>query len=448
MTSSERIDSRNARTKNLESLWMPFTHNRLFKKTPRLIEKASGMYYETPDGHKILDGISGLWCSNVGHNHVKISEAVKNQLDILDFSPPFQVGHPLGFELATELTKVAPESLNHVFFTNSGSEACDTAMKIALAYHQGRGEEERYRFVGREKGYHGVGFGGISVGGMGANRNAFKKVLLPETQHIPHTHNLSEMAFSKGQPKWGAHLADDLDELLKVNGASRVAGVILEPMQGSAGVIVPPCGYLERIRAICDQHNVLLIFDEVITGFGRLGEWFSPDRFGVVPDMITFAKGVTSGVVPLGGVLVSDQVFESLMVGPEHLIEFFHGYTYSGHPLACAAGIAAMAVYQDDDLFSKARVLELELERQIHSLEGEPHVIDIRNLGVAGAIEFSPKLNRPSVRAMEIFQQCFERGLMVRYTGDIIAIGPALIASESEIEFIIETIREVLRNLA
>ena len=445
---SDKSDGHQTAANNLEALWMPFTHNRLFKKKPRLIEKAAGMYYETPDGRKVLDGISGLWCSNVGHNHPRISEAVKSQLDVLDFSPPFQVGHGLGFELANELIKVAPPSMDHVFFTNSGSEACDTAMKIALAYHQGRGEESRYRFIGREKGYHGVGFGGISVGGMDANRKLYKKALLPETKHICHTHNLSEMAFSKGQPKWGAHLADDLEELLKEGAASEVAAVIIEPMQGSAGVIVPPDGYLEKIRAICDRHNVLLIFDEVITGFGRLGEWFSPDRFGVVPDMITFAKGVTSGVIPLGGVLVSDQVFESIMVGPEHIVEFFHGYTYSGHPLACAAGIAAMKVYRDEDLFSKARLLEQELQSQIHTLQGEPHVIDIRNLGMAGAIEFSGKLNQPSVRAMEIFQKCFERGLMVRYTGDIIAIGPALVASEKEIEFIIETIRAVVRELA
>lgn len=448
MEFSNNADEDRAIADNLEALWMPFTHNRLFKKKPRLIEKASGMYYETSDGRKVLDGISGLWCSNVGHNHPKISEAVKSQLDVLDFSPPFQVGHGLGFELANELIKVAPESINHVFFTNSGSEACDTAMKIALAYYRVLGEDRRYRFIGREKGYHGVGFGGISVGGIDANRNYYKKALLPDTKHICHTHNLSEMAFSKDQPRWGAHLADDLEELLKGNTASEVAGVIVEPMQGSAGVIVPPDGYLEKIRAICDRHNVLLIFDEVITGFGRLGEWFSPDRFGVVPDMITFAKGVTNGVIPLGGVLVNDQVFQSIMVGPEHLVEFFHGYTYSGHPLACAAGIAAMEVYRDEDLLSKARRLEQELEHHIHTLQGEPHVVDIRNLGMACAVEFSSKPDQPPVRAMEIFQKCFERGLMIRYTGDIIAIGPALVASTKEIEFIIETIREVVRDLA
>ena len=432
----------------LEALWMPFTHNRFFKKNPRLVEKASGMYYETPEGGKVLDGISGLWCSNVGHNHAAISDAIKSQLDVLDFSPPFQIGHKLGFQLASELTKVAPESFNHVFFTNSGSEACDTAMKIALAYHQVLGDGERYRFIGREKGYHGVGFGGISVGGIEANRKAFQKVLLPGTRHIRHTHNLSQMAFSRGQPKWGAHLANDLEELLEGSGGSTIAGVVLEPMQGSAGVIVPPSGYLEKIRALCDRYNVLLIFDEVITGFGRLGGWFSPDRFGVVPDMITFAKGVTNGVVPLGGVMVNDKVFDAMMVGSEHLIEFFHGYTYSGNPLACAAGIATMSVYQDEQLFAKAKDLERELEQRIHSLAGEPHIIDIRNLGVAAAIELAPKPHQPSIRAMEVFQSCFERGLMVRYTGDIIAIGPALIATEDEIEFIVETLREVLRIVA
>ena len=431
----------------LESLWMPFTHNRLFKKDPRLIERALGMYYQTSDGHRVLDAISGLWCSNAGHRHPTIVQAVKDQLDELDFSAPFQVGHPKAFALAEAISEVSPLGLNHVFLTSSGSEACDTALKIALAYHQVTGESRKTRFVGREKGYHGVGFGGISVGGIDSNKKAFRASLLPDTLHLPHTHNLSKMAFSKGQPIWGAHLADNLEMLIKENGAETIAGVIVEPMQGSAGVIVPPQGYLERLRSICDLHQVLLIFDEVITGFGRLGEWFSSDRFGAIPDMITFAKGITSGVVPLGGVLVRDDIYNELMVGPDHLVEFFHGYTYSGHPLACAAGVAAIDVYKRENLLAQARKLEIELENSVHSLRNEAHVIDIRNIGMAAAIEFEPRNNEPSIRAMEIFKYCFDHGVMVRYTGDIIAIGPALVCNPEEIEVIIETIRAAIRTV-
>lgn len=429
----------------LESLWMPFTHNRMFKKDPRLVERALGMYYQTSDGRRVLDAISGLWCSNAGHRHPKIVQAVKDQLDELDFAAPFQSGHPKAFALAEAIRRVSPIGLNHVFLTSSGSEACDTALKIALAYHQVIGGSRKTRFVGREKGYHGVGFGGISVGGISSNQEAFKASLLPGTMHLPHTHNLSKMAFSKGQPLWGAHLADNLELLIKENGAETIAAVIVEPMQGSAGVIVPPQGYLEKLRSICDMHHVLLIFDEVITGFGRLGEWFSPNRFGVIPDMITFAKGVTSGVVPLGGVLVRDEIYHELMTGPDHLVEFFHGYTYSGHPLACAAGLAAINVYEEEGLLVQARKLEIELENAVHSLRNEAHIIDIRNIGMAAAIEFEMRDDQPSLRAMEMFKYCFDHGVMVRYTGDIIAIGPALVCDSEEIEVIVETVRAAIR---
>ncbi|MBI2799974.1 MAG: aspartate aminotransferase family protein [Gammaproteobacteria bacterium] len=429
----------------LEALWMPFTHNRLFKKQPRLVVQADGMYYTTVDGRRVLDGLSGLWCSNAGHRHPKIVEAVKRQLDVLDYAPPFQTGHDRAFELATALTTTVGRGFDHVFFANSGSEAVDTALKIALAYHRARGEASRFRLLGRAKGYHGVGFGGISVGGMVANRKAFASALLPGVDHLPHTHDLAHMAYSRGQPTWGAHLADELERLVQLHDASTIAALIIEPMQGSAGVIVPPLGYLERIRELCAHHGILLIFDEVITGFGRMGSLFSADRFGVVPDLIAFAKGVTSGVVPLGGVLVKTAIYDAFMTGPEHLVEFFHGYTYSGHPLACAAGVAALEVYQQEGLFERARALEPVLADAIHSLRGEPHVIDTRNLGLAAAVEFEPRAGAASLRAMEIFHHCFDHGAMVRYTGDIIAIGPALIISETQIAQLIDLVRTAIR---
>ena len=429
----------------LEPLWMPFTHNRLFKKQPRLVVQADGMYYTTADGRRILDGLSGLWCSNAGHRHPKIVEAVKHQLDVLDYAPPFQTGHDRAFELARALTTATGRGFDHVFFANSGSEAVDTALKIALAYHQARGAASRFRLLGRAKGYHGVGFGGISVGGMVANRKAFASALLPGVDHLPHTHDLAHMAYSRGQPIWGAHLADELERLVQLHDASTIAALIIEPMQGSAGVIVPPLGYLERIRELCTRHGILLIFDEVITGFGRMGSLFSADRFGVVPDLIAFAKGITSGVVPLGGVLVKKEIYDAFMTGPEHLVEFFHGYTYSGHPLACAAGVAALEVYQREGLFARADALEPVLADAIHSLRGEPHVIDTRNLGLAAAVEFEPRAGAASMRAMDIFHHCFDHGAIVRYTGDIIAIGPALIISETQIAQLIDLIRTAIR---
>lgn len=429
----------------LEPLWMPFTHNRLFKKQPRLVVQADGMYYTTADGRRILDGLSGLWCSNAGHRHPKIVEAVKHQLDVLDYAPPFQTGHDRASELARALTTATGRGFDHVFFANSGSEAVDTALKIALAYHRARGAASRFRLLGRAKGYHGVGFGGISVGGMVANRKAFASALLPGVDHLPHTHDLAHMAYSRGQPIWGAHLADELERLVQLHDASTIAALIIEPMQGSAGVIVPPLGYLERIRELCTRHGILLIFDEVITGFGRMGSLFSADRFGVVPDLIAFAKGITSGVVPLGGVLVKKEIYDAFMTGPEHLVEFFHGYTYSGHPLACAAGVAALEVYQREGLFERVDALEPVLADAIHSLRGEPHVIDTRNLGLAAAVEFEPRAGAASMRAMDIFHHCFDHGAMVRYTGDIIAIGPALIISETQIAQLIDLIRTAIR---
>lgn len=433
---------------DLEALWMPFTHNRFFKKEPRLVVGAEGMHYTTADGRQILDGLSGLWCCNAGHRHPAIVAAVKAQLDRLDYSTPFQSMHDRAFELATRIAALAPADLNHVFFTNSGSEAVDTALKIALAYHRARGEGGRFRFIGRAKGYHGVGFGGISVGGMVANRKAFAPALLPGVDHLPHTHDLEQMAFSRGMPTWGAHLADELEKLVQLHDASTIAAVIVEPMQGSAGVIVPPLGYLERLREICTRHGILLIFDEVITGFGRMGHYFAADRFGVTPDIITFAKGVNSGMVPLGGALVRDAIHDAFMAGPEHLIEFFHGYTYSGHPLACAAGVAALDVFRDEGLMDRARALEPVLETLVHELRDEPHVIDIRNLGLAAAIELAPRPGEPTRRAMEVFHHCFDQGAMVRYTGDIIALGPAPVATTSQLEQIVGLVKSALRRVA
>jgi beta-alanine--pyruvate transaminase len=432
---------------DLEALWLPFTHNRFFKREPRLVVEAAGMHYTTADGRRIVDGLSGLWCCNAGHRHPKIVEAVTRQLGRLDYSPPFQTMHDKGFELASALAALAPPGLDHVFFANSGSEAVDTALKIALAYHRARGEGGRFRLIGREKGYHGVGFGGISVGGIVANRKAFAPALLPGVDHLPHTHDLARMAFSRGMPAWGAHLADELERLVRLHDPSTIAAVIVEPMQGSAGVIVPPKGYLERLRDICDRYGILLVFDEVITGFGRLGHYFAAERFGVTPDIITFAKGVNSGMVPLGGAIVRREIHDAFMQGPEHLVELFHGYTYSAHPLACAAGLAALEVYREEGLMERARRLEPLLEEAVHSLRDEPHVIDIRNLGMAAAIELAPREGEASKRAMEVFHWCFDNGAMVRYTGDIIALGPALIAQESDIERIVETVRRGLRTV-
>lgn len=433
------------RRPDLAPLWLPFTHNRYFKQHPRLIVAAEGVEYTTDDGRRIIDALSGLWCCNAGHRHPKIVEAVKAQLDTLDYAVAFQVHHPKAFELAEVLCDAAPAPFKHAFFTNSGSEACDTALKIALAYHQVRGDGSRIRLIGREKGYHGVGFGGLSVGGMAPNRKMYAHAMIPGVDHLPHTLDLGQMAFTRGQPQWGAHLADELGRLVALHDPSTIAAVMIEPMQGSAGVIVPPIGYLERIRELCTEHGILLIFDEVITGFGRIGEIFSPPRLGVMPDLITFAKGVTSGMVPLGGVLATAEIYDAFMHGPETMVEFFHGYTYSGHPLAAAAGLAAIDVYQSEGLFERARRLEPVLEEAVHSLRGEANVIDIRNFGVAAAIEFSPRDGAPGRRAMDVFHWCYDHGVMVRYSGEVVAIGPPLTITEAQIAFIIDTIRRAIR---
>jgi beta-alanine--pyruvate transaminase len=433
---------------DLEPLWMPFTANRQFKRDPRLIGSASGMFYTTTDGRQVLDGIAGLWCCNAGHCHPRIVAAVQEQVARLDYATAFNLGHPAAFELAGRLTQMAPPGLDHVFFVNSGSEAVDTALKVAVAYHRARGEAHRTRLIGRERGYHGVGFGGISVGGITNNRKVFSAVMLPGVDHLPHTHDLAHNAFSRGQPAWGAHLADELERLVALHDASTIAAVIVEPIAGSAGVLVPPSGYLERLRAICDRHGILLILDEVITAFGRTGQAFAAGTFGVRPDMITTAKGLTSGVVPMGAVVVSHDIYDAFMTGPESAIEFFHGYTYSGHPLAAAAALAALDVYRDEDLFDRARRLAPVFETALHGLRGAPHVVDIRNYGLMGAVELEPRDGQPSARAMDVFRHCFADGVLVRVAGEVIALTPPLIINEEQIERIVQSLRQALTSVA
>ncbi len=429
---------------DLESYWMPFTGNRYFKQNPRMISRAEGMHCYTTEGKKLLDAVAGLWCCNAGHCHPKIVEAIKSQAEVLDYSMAFQLGHPKAFELANRLTEIAPDGIDYAFFVNSGSEAVDTALKMALAYHRTRGEGSRTRLIGREKGYHGVGFGGISVGGLSPNRKMFGS-MLPGVDHLPHTHNLEHNAFSRGLPQWGAHLADELENIIALHDASNVAAVIIEPIAGSAGVLLPPEGYLKRIREICDKHGVLLIFDEVICGFGRTGDSFGAARFGVTPDLMTTAKGLTSGTVPMGAVLASKHIYDTFMTGPEGAIEFFHGYTYSGHPLAAAAGVATMDVYQGEGLFDRAREMEEHFADALHSLKGEPNVIDVRNFGLIGAVELQGIEGQPTARAMSIFRECFDNGVIIRTTGDTLAFSPPLIISKAEIETVIESVRTALR---
>ena len=428
---------------DLDAYWLPFTANRAFKANPRVIASASGTRYRTDDGREILDGMSGLWCCNAGHSHPRIVEAIRRQAAELDYATAFQVGHPTAFKLAGRLAAMAPAGLDAVFFTNSGSESVDTALKIALAYHHARGEPSRTRFVGRERGYHGAGFGGMSVGGIANNRKAFG-VQLPGVVHLPQTHDLEHQAFSRGQPTWGAHLADELERIVAVNHASTIAAVIVEPFAGSAGVLVPPVGYLERLRAITERHGILLIFDEVITAFGRLGAGFGADRFGVVPDIIATAKGITSGSVPMGAVLAHGDIRDTVVDGAPDAIEFFHGYTYSGHPLAAAAAMAALDVYEEEGLFERARRLEPVLEETLHALADKPNVIDVRNIGLAGAIELAPKNGAPGARGSAAFGTAFDRGVLVRATGDIVAVAPPLVVAEQEIATIGSVLADVL----
>ena len=430
---------------DLEALWLPFTANRQFKARPRLLAKASGMHYWTPEGRQILDGVAGLWCVNAGHARREITQAVATSLETLDYAPPFQMAHPAAFQLANALVKVAPAGLDHVFFTNSGSESVDTALKIALAWHRARGEASRTRLIGRERGYHGVGFGGISVGGISPNRKTWSASLLPGVDHLPHTHDLAKNAFSRGTPEHGAHLADELERLVTLHDASNIAAVIVEPIAGSTGVLLPPRGYLQRLREICTRHGILLIFDEVITGFGRTGAPFAAQEFDVTPDMITLAKGLTNGCVPMGAVLVSKAVYETFMQGPDG-IELFHGYTYSAHPTACAAGLATLALYERDGLFTRAKSLAQHWEDAAHALRALPHVIDVRNYGLILGLELAPLAGKPGARAFEVFTKCFERGVLVRQTGDIIALSPPLIIEPAQIDQIFGTLTEVLRT--
>ena len=431
---------------DLEAFWMPFTANRQFKSKPRLFSRAEGMYYWTPEGRKVLDGFAGLWCCNAGHGRKPIVEAIQRQAATMDYSPAFQMGHEAAFELATRIVDIAPEPLDHVFFCNSGSEAVDTALKMALAYQRIRGEGARTRLIGRERGYHGVGFGGIAVGGIPANRKMFGS-LLAGVDHLPHTHLPDKNAFSRGQPEHGAHLADELERLVALHDASTIAAVIVEPMAGSTGVLIPPKGYLQRLREITKKHGILLIFDEVITAFGRVGTAFAADLFGVVPDMITFAKGVTSGAVPMGGVLVSNEIHKAFMAGPAGAIEIFHGYTYSAHPLACAAGNATLQLYQDEKLFARAARMAPKFEDALHSLKGTRHVVDVRNIGLVGGIELASRPGAPGARGFETYLACFERGVLIRNTGDILALAPALIVEDSHIDQIVSTIRDVLGSM-
>jgi beta-alanine--pyruvate transaminase len=434
--------------KDLEAFWLPFTPNRAFKKAPRLISRSKDMHYYTPEGREILDATAALWCCNAGHNRPPIVEAIQRQAAELDFSPTFQFAHPGVFALAARLTAMAPGDLDHAFFTNSGSEACDTALKIAIAYHNVRGEGSRQRLIGRERGYHGVGFGGISVGGMVNNRKFFGS-LLSGVDHLPATYNREQQAFTKGEPEWGGHLADDLERIVALHDASTIACVIVEPMAGSTGVLPPPKGYLQKLRAICDKYGILLVFDEVITGFGRLGAAFAAERYGVIPDIITFAKGVTSGTVPMGGVLVRKHIYDAFMKGPEHAIELFHGYTYSGHPLACAAALASLDVYRDEKLFERAKTLEPKWCDALMSLKGLPNVLDIRCLGLTGAIDLAPSSGGAGARGYKAVEHSFhEAGIMIRISGDTIELTPPLIISEDQIGEIVDKVGQTIRAVA
>jgi beta-alanine--pyruvate transaminase len=432
---------------DLDAFWMPFTANRQFKKAPRLLARSAGMHYWDDKGRQILDAVSGLWCVNAGHARPRIVKAIQDEAANLDFAPPFQMAHPKAFEVASRVAKLAPEGMNKVFFTNSGSESVETALKMAIAWHRVRGEGTRTRLIGRERGYHGVNFGGISVGGIVANRKMFG-TLLAGVDHIRHTHDAARNAFSVGQPAHGAELADDLERLVALHDASTIAAVIVEPIAGSTGVLIPPQGYLQRLREICDRHGILLIFDEVITGFGRTGAPFAAQSFGVTPDLMTVAKGLTNGAVPMGAVIVKDKIHDAFMNGPEHLIEFFHGYTYSAHPLACAAAIGTLDTYAGEGLLTRAAELQGYFSEAVHSLKGEPNVVDIRNYGLVAGVELAPVAGKPTQRAYDIFLDCYERGLLLRTTADIVAMSPPLIIERGQIDQIVDTLRGAIRRAA
>jgi beta-alanine--pyruvate transaminase len=433
---------------DLESYWLPFTPNRSFKRAPRMIVRAKDMHYYTADNRVVLDGTAGLWCTNAGHNRDPIVAAIKRAAEELDYSPAFQFAHPAAFELASRIAALAPADLNRVFFCNSGSEAVDTALKIALAYHNVRGEGGRTRLIGRERGYHGVGFGGISVGGIVNNRKFFGS-LLSGVDHLPATYSREHQAFIKGEPQWGAHFADELERIVALHDASTIAAVIVEPMAGSTGVLPAPQGYLQRLRAICDRHGILLIFDEVITGFGRLGYAFAAERYGVVPDLITFAKGVTSGAVPMGGVIARDGIYEAFMHGPDHAIELFHGYTYSAHPLACAAGLATLELYREEKLFARAKALEPHFAEAVMTLKSLPGVLDIRTVGLAAGIDLASRPGAPGLRAYQAMERAFQdEGVMIRVAGETLALSPPLIVTEAQIDQIIDKVGRAIRAVA
>ena len=430
----------------LAALWMPFTANRSFKASPRILSTAKDMDYYSSDGRRILDGTAGLWCVNAGHCRASIVEAIRKAAGELDFGPTFQVGHPLVFELASRRAALMPEPLDRIFFTNSGSESVDTALKIALAYQRARGEGTRTRFIGRERGYHGVGFGGISVGGIVNNRRQFG-TLLAGVDHLPHTHSLAHNAFTRGQPAWGGHLAEELERIVALHGAETIAAVIVEPMAGSTGVLIPPIGYLEKLREICTKHGIVVIFDEVITAFGRIGGATAAETLGVIPDMITMAKGLTNAAVPMGAVAVSRTIHDTVVEGGPDGIELFHGYTYSGHPLAAAAGIATLDLYNSEGIFERAGDLQGYWEEAVHSLKGKRHVIAIRNMGIVAGIELDPRAGAPGRRAMELFHACFDNGLLVRATGDIIALSPPLILEKAHIDEMVGRIAELVETI-
>lgn len=432
----------------IDAYWMPFTANREFKKAPRVIVGAQGHYYQTADGRRVYDAFSGLWSSGIGHAHPKIVEAVQRQVAELDYCMAFQMSSDKAFQLAGKLTALAPRGFNRCFFTNSGSESVDTALKIALAYHRARGDTQRTWLIGRERGYHGVNFGGTSVGGIGANRKAFIANLLPSVDHLCHTHNLQQAAFSKGQPQWGGHLADDLERLATLHGGANIAAVIVEPVAGSTGILPPPVGYLERLREICDQYGILLIFDEVITAFGRVGAAFGAERFAVMPDIIITAKGLTNGVIPMGAVLVGDEIYQTFMHGAEQSIEFFHGYTYSGHPVAAAAGLATLDIYRQEGIFAQARSLEKLFAEEIHNFAGHPLVIDIRNIGLMGAIELAPRDGAPGARGSDVHKKCFwQENLVIRNSMDVLQFSPFLNAKPEDIGKTFASLRKVLNTI-
>ena len=429
---------------DLDPFWMPYTANRAFKAQPRMLARAEGMYYYTPEGREILDGTAGLWCVNAGHGRREITEAIQRQAAVMDFAPTFQLSHPIAFKAAAKIAELTPAGLDRIFFTNSGSEAADTALKIALAYHRARGEAQRTRLVGRERGYHGTGFGGMSVGGIGANRKQFG-AMLPYVDHLPHTHAPEHTAFTRGQPDYGAHFADALESLVALHGGDTIAAVMVEPLAGSTGVLVPPKGYLDRLRAICTRHGILLIFDEVITGFGRIGAPFGAERLGVTPDILTMAKGLTNAAVPMGAVAVREGIHTAIVEGAPAGIELFHGYTYSGHPLAAAAAIAAIDLHRSDDLPGRAMAMEQPFADAVHSFRGLPNVIDIRNMGLVAGIELRGREGKPTDRATRVFHRCFDAGLLVRTTGDIVALSPPLIVEQSHLDRIVETLGEAIR---